>query len=88
METPEARTKSAELHQMLLEEQKLKNPSVEGEDEDEEDEGDVDENEDLSSGDEEIQVGGEKNKLCNSDKCFTFQRLNSFVVIRFRALKG
>lgn len=63
METPEARTKSAELHQRLLEEQKRKNPSVEGDEEDEEDEGDADENEDLSSGDDEIQVGGMKHIL-------------------------
>lgn len=55
METPEARAKSAELHKKLLEEEKLKNPSAEGE-EDEDEEGEVDENEDLSSGEEEIQV--------------------------------
>ena len=56
METPEARAKSTELHNELLEEEKLKNPSAEG-DEEEEEEGEVDElNEDLSSGEEENQV--------------------------------
>ena len=55
METPEARAKSAELHKKLLEEEKLKNPSVDG-DEEEDEEGEVDENEDLSSGEEEIHV--------------------------------
>ena len=68
METPEARAKSAELHQRLLEEQRLKNPSMEGEDEDDEDEGDADENEDLSSGEEEIQVGGEKDVIRDANK--------------------
>eukprot|EP00581_Thalassiosira_minuscula_P007569 CAMPEP_0183704678 /NCGR_PEP_ID=MMETSP0737-20130205/1967_1 /TAXON_ID=385413 /ORGANISM="Thalassiosira miniscula, Strain CCMP1093" /LENGTH=726 /DNA_ID=CAMNT_0025931639 /DNA_START=166 /DNA_END=2346 /DNA_ORIENTATION=- len=53
METPEARAKSAELHNKLLEQEKLNNPSADAEEEEEE-EGEVDENEDLSSGEEEI----------------------------------
>lgn len=54
MDSPEARAKSAELHKKLLEEERLKNPSAEGEEEDDEEEGEVDENEDLSSGEEGI----------------------------------
>jgi hypothetical protein len=60
METPEAIAKAAELHQRRVEEEKLKNPPVEGEDEEEEEEddeeGEVDENEEFSSGEEEINV--------------------------------
>lgn len=55
METPEAKAKSAELHRIMLEEKKLKNPSA-GDDDDDEDEGEADENEDGSSGDDENQV--------------------------------
>ena len=49
METPEARAKSAVLHKKLLEEEKLKNPTAEGEEEEED--------EDSSSGeDDNMQV--------------------------------
>lgn len=60
METPEARDKAAELHKRRLEEEKLKNPPVEGEeeeeDEEDDEEGEVDENEEFSSGEEEMNV--------------------------------
>jgi hypothetical protein len=55
METPEAKAKSAELHRLMLEEKKLKNPSA-GDDDDDEDEGEADENEEGSSGDDDNQV--------------------------------
>ncbi|KAL7537326.1 hypothetical protein ACHAXR_007738 [Thalassiosira sp. AJA248-18] len=66
METPEARAKSAELHKKLLEEEKLKNPSADGE-EDEDEEGEVDENEELSSGEEEIQDDDEEEDRSDDD---------------------
>mmetsp|Transcript_38923 Transcript_38923/g.70128 ORF Transcript_38923/g.70128 Transcript_38923/m.70128 type:complete len:708 (-) Transcript_38923:207-2330(-) len=66
METPEARAKSAELHKKLLEEEKLKNPSVDG-DEEEDEEGEVDENEDLSSGEEEIHDDDEEEDRSDDD---------------------
>lgn len=67
METPEARAKSTELHNELLEEEKLKNPSAEG-DEEEEEEGEVDElNEDLSSGEEENQDDEEEDERSDDD---------------------
>ena len=60
METPEARAKAAELHKRRIEEEKLKNPPVEGEEEEEEDDDDddeeADENVEFSSGEEEIIV--------------------------------
>jgi len=59
METPEARAKSAELHKKLLEEEKLEDPPVEGNEEDEE-EGEIDEQEELSSVEDEIQEDDEE----------------------------
>jgi hypothetical protein len=60
METPEARAKAAELHKRRIEEEKLKNPPVEGEEEEEEgdddEEEEADENVEFSSGEEEINV--------------------------------
>mmetsp|Transcript_21333 Transcript_21333/g.40202 ORF Transcript_21333/g.40202 Transcript_21333/m.40202 type:complete len:477 (+) Transcript_21333:2-1432(+) len=67
METPEARAKSTELHNELLEEEKLKNPSAEG-DEEEEEEGEVDElNEELSSGEEENQDDEDEDERSDDD---------------------
>ena len=70
METPEAKAKSAELHRLMLEEKKLKNPSA-GDDDDDEDEGEADENEEGSSGDDDNQVSL-RSRTCSSNCCFMF----------------
>mmetsp|Transcript_7735 Transcript_7735/g.17471 ORF Transcript_7735/g.17471 Transcript_7735/m.17471 type:complete len:707 (-) Transcript_7735:180-2300(-) len=67
MDSPEARAKSAELHKKLLEEERLKNPSAEGDEEEDEEEGEIDENEDLSSGEEGIVDDDEEEDRSDDD---------------------
>jgi hypothetical protein len=77
METPEARAKAAELHKKFLEEQKLNNPSEDGdidENEDEEESGeegeaqDDDRSEDESVGIKEITVDKTDDKAADSEE--------------------
>ena len=79
MDSPEARAKSAELHKKLLEEERLKNPSAEGEEDDDEEEGEVDENEDLSSGEEGIVVCQQHIFACRSIVCVPFHSSVSYI---------
>jgi hypothetical protein len=89
METPEALAKAAELHKMLLEEEKLKNPSVEGEEEeeeeDEEEEGEVDDNEEFSSGEEENNVSSHKSCQYN---CSLFTHSHHLSMHTMLVIKG
>lgn len=82
METPEAKAKSAELHRIMLEEKKLKNPSA-GDDDDEDDEGEADENEEGSSGDDENHVSL-RSRTCLSDCCFMFYLAYMFLVLSLK----
>ena len=79
MDSPEARAKSAELHKKLLEEERLKNPSAEGEEDDDEEEGEVDENEDLSSGEEGIVVCQQHIFACRPIVCVPFHSSVSYI---------